>query len=586
MFSSLLCRGALSRRPAIARALLRPASSLSAGSSPLPLEVPASPWPNYVLERASEFGDKPAFIDATDGRALSFHELKSQVVRAASGLIESGFRRGDVLVTNATNCLEYPVLIHAVALVGGIVSPASPLFTVAELSNQLREVGRCTKEDGVAPQLFLFAVPSTSAAAVAAADDVGVPVEHRVLADGCVDDAGAPAAGVGFAELLDRAIEDAPEGAALCPPDSLLEALNARVDPQEDMAILPFSSGTTGPPKGVMLTHRNMVANLLQSDGLEPYQGDTFVGILPMYHIYGTWAFLSYAPRHGATVALLPRFELGAFLKAIETYRVSLVHIAPPVAVLLAKDPRVDEYDVSSVRAIVSGAAPLGEDTAAQVAARLDCVVKQAYGMTELSPINNWMDDGGAASRAASIGPLVGGTDYKVLRVAGDETTDEVVAVGEVGELCWRGPQVMKGYLNRPDATAATIDGDGFLHSGDIGHVDNDGYFYVVDRKKELVKYKGRQVAPAELEALLLEHESIADACVVAHVRKSDGEEVPKAFVVRKPNVELSADDVQAFVAGRVASYKKVRAVEFIDAIPKSASGKLLRRQLRERDQG
>ena len=206
--------------------------------------------------------------------------------------------------------------------------------------------------------------------------------------------------------------------------------------------------------------------------------------------------------------------------------------------------------------------------------------------MTELSPINNWMDDGGAASRAASIGPLVGGTDYKVLRVAGEETTDEVVAVGEVGELCWRGPQVMKGYLNRPDATAATIDGDGFLHSGDIGHVDNDGYFYVVDRKKELVKYKGRQVAPAELEALLLEHESIADACVVAHVRKSDGEEVPKAFVVRKPNVELSADDVQAFVAGRVASYKKVRAVEFIDAIPKSASGKLLRRQLRERDQG
>ena len=269
----------------------------------------------YVLERASHYGDKPAFIDATDGRALSFNELKSQVVRASSGLIESGFRRGDVLLTNATNCLEYPVLVHAVALVGGIVSPASPLFTVAELSNQLREVGRCTKEDGVAPQLFLFAVPSTSAAAAAAADEVGVPVEHRVLADGCVDDAGAPAAGVGFAELIDRSIEDAPEGTALCPPDSLLEALNAKVDPQQDMAILPFSSGTTGPPKGVMLTHRNMVANLLQSDGLEPYQGDTFVGILPMYHIYGTWAFLSYAPRHGATVALLPRFELGAFLR-------------------------------------------------------------------------------------------------------------------------------------------------------------------------------------------------------------------------------------------------------------------------------
>jgi acyl-CoA synthetase (AMP-forming)/AMP-acid ligase II len=295
-----------------------------------------------VLQNCAEHGDKVAFVDAATDQKLSFLQLKLQVMQAAGGLMASGFKPGDVLLTNATNCLEYPVLVHAVTLLGGIVSPASPMFLESEVATQIHAVENVGT-------LFLATIPAVAPPALAAADACGVPAERRILLGDLSDyrlleDAPSSAAppGLPFAELLGRGAQDIDPATADLVGGQPWEAQHAAIDPATDVAILPFSSGTTGPPKGVQLTHFNMVANLVQSSEVEPYRGDTFVAILPMYHIYGMWAFNSYAIFHGATTALLQKFELKLFLQTVEQHRVSRLHIAPPVAVLLAKDPAVD----------------------------------------------------------------------------------------------------------------------------------------------------------------------------------------------------------------------------------------------------
>jgi len=348
------------------------------------------------------------------------------------------------------------------------------------------------------------------------------------------------------------------------------------INPREDMIAMPYSSGTTGLPKGVMLTHYNMVANICQTDGLEPInENDKLIAVLPFYHIYGMGVILNISLYHGATVVTLPRFDLEQFLKTLQDYGVTRAHLVPPILVALAKHPMVDKFDLSKLGRITSGAAPLSADLAQAVATRLNCIVKQGYGLTETSPVTHINPDDHI--RPGAAGMLIRNTECRIV----DLESGADLETNAQGEVWIRGPQVMKGYLNNTGATEITIDPEGWLHTGDIGYVDDDGFLFVVDRLKELIKYKGYQVAPAELEALLLTHPAIADAAVIPCPDEEAGE-VPKAFVVLKGDV--TADEIMAYVAERVAPYKKIRRVEVIEQIPKSLSGKILRRVLVEKE--
>ena len=302
------------------------------------------------------------------------------------------------------------------------------------------------------------------------------------------------------------------------------------------MAVLPYSSGTTGRPKGVMLSHRNLVANAEQSRGLlKVTPEDRLLALLPFFHIYGLTVLLNLALRQRACLVTMPKFELAEFLRIIQDQRCSYLFIAPPVAVALSKHPLVADYDLSSVHTTLSGAAPLDGELGGSLAERLGCRVLQGYGMTEMSPVSHLIPVDATELPVSSVGYTVPNMDCRLLDPATGEDLDiPAEGTSAPGHLLCRGPNVMLGYLNRPEETADTLDADGFLRTGDIATVRADGVVTIVDRLKELIKYKGYQIAPAELEALLLTHPGIADAAVIG-TSDADGQEVPMAFVVRQP---------------------------------------------------
>jgi acyl-CoA synthetase (AMP-forming)/AMP-acid ligase II len=508
-----------------------------------PLAIPEVPLTPFLLERAAARGDKPAFIDGPSGRTLTYHGWADSVRRAAAGLARRGLGKGDVFAIYSPNLPEYAVAFHAVSLLGGVVTTVSPLYTASELTQQLQDAGA----------RYLVTVPS------------------------CVEKAEHAAVQAGLRELFVFG-----EAAAATPFAALLEATGdppeAAIDPRKDLVVLPYSSGTTGLPKGVMLTHYNLVANVLQSACvLAVGEADTMLGVLPFFHIYGMVVIMNLALHLGATVVTMPRFDFEQCLGAIRKYRVTFANVVPPIVLGLAKNPLVDKYDLKSLHTVFSGAAPLGEGVATAASVRLGCRVVQGYGLTETSPVTHATRVDSGQVKVAGIGPPLPNTEAKVVDVA----TGGELGPNERGEICVRGPQVMKGYLNRPEATAAMIDADGWLHTGDVGYADEEGCFFVVDRVKELIKYKGLQVAPAELEAVLLAHPAVADAAVVPLPDEEAGQ-VPKAFVVLRG--EATPEQIMGFVAERVAPYKKLRCLEVIDQIPKSPSGKILRRVLVERD--
>jgi acyl-CoA synthetase (AMP-forming)/AMP-acid ligase II len=283
----------------------------------------------------------------------------------------------------------------------------------------------------------------------------------------------------------------------------------------------------------------------------------------------------------GATIVTMPRFDLMQFLELIQKYRITKTNLVPPILVALAKHPLVDQYDLSSIVEFFSGAAPLSQELAAEVSQRLHgCSVVQGYGLTETSPVTHVYNRSmSKTQKLGSVGPAVPNTENLVV----DIDSGQPLGVNQKGEIWTRGPQVMKGYLNNPKSTNITIDENGWLHTGDIGYVDEDGNFFIVDRLKELIKYKGYQVAPAELEALLLTHPLVADVAVIP-VADAEAGEIPKAFVVKKPGVVITEDGIIDWVSQHVSPQKKVRRVEFIEVIPKSLSGKILRRVLVDRE--
>jgi acyl-CoA synthetase (AMP-forming)/AMP-acid ligase II len=508
--------------------------------SPLPdIEIPDVTLTEYVIGGAERFGDKIALIDGQTGERVTYSDLRASVDAGAAGLAGLGVGPGDVVALMSHNQPRYAIALHAAIAAGAAVTPINPVLTSGELIKQLA--------NSKAKVLITSeAVVDKALDAAAAAE-----LEHVFVL-------GEATGARSFSELFTAGPAPKPD-----------------LDPATAVAVLPFSSGTTGTAKGVRLSHRNLVANLAQTRvswriGPEDVQA----AVLPFFHIYGFTVILNSGLAGGATVVTLPRFELRTYLKTLADHKVTRAYFAPPMVLTLATAPEVDEYDLSSLKYVLCGAAPLDVEVTERAEKRLGCLIRQGYGMTEASPGTHQVyDDEFGVIPPGCVGRLSPNTEARLVKPG----TDEDVEPGATGELLIRGPQVMLGYLNNPEATAETIT-DGWLHTGDLVRVDSDGVFWIVDRLKELIKYKGYQVAPAELESVLLTHPDVLDAAVVG-VPHAEGGEAPKAFVVTEKPV--SAEELMAFVAEQVAPYKKVRSVEFVEQIPKSPTGKILRRLLK-----
>lgn len=484
-----------------------------------------------------------AIIDGPTGRALTAGEIADRIRRLAGGLTERGVLPGGTVAILAPNMPEYPIVFHGVAWGGGTVTTINPTYTAPEIRHQLQDAGA----------VMLVTIPQFVEVARAAAEGTGVRDVVVIGAERCLS----------LDDVMGRPLER-----------------QAPVDLAEHVVVLPYSSGTTGQPKGVMLTHRNLVANVTQAGAVAGVTSDDVaVAFLPFFHIYGMTVLMNLFLQQRARLVTMPRFDLELFLRLIEEHRATRLYIVPPVALALAKHPMVDGFDVSSVTEIFSGAAPLGPETEIAVGARFGARSVQGYGMTEMAPISH-MTIGGDV-RHGSSGQAVPSTEC---RIVNPETLEDM-APGEEGELWVRGPQVMKGYLNNAQATAESLTPDGWLRTGDLAIIDADGFMFIRDRLKELIKFKGFQVAPAEVEAALCAHEGVADAAVVGRPDPEAGE-VPVAFVVRAEGAAVGEDDLKAHVEGCLAHYKHPAEYRFVESVPKSASGKILRRELRAAMQG
>ena len=502
------------------------------------VEIPEIPVWKVVMERFPEYGERPAIVDGPSGQGITYARLARDVECAAKGLAAAGFGRDDVFAFCCPNVPEYAVALLAVNRLGGVATTMNPLYTAEEIARQVKETRAC----------FLLTVPTLAQRCIEACAGTAV---RRVFTVGA-----APGA-TDFSDLLIDA--------------GVLPEVD--VDVRTHVAAMPYSSGTSGVPKGVMLTEYNMVAQLQQATVMLARQReDVLLAALPFFHIYGLMLILLDGLRHGATLVSMVRFDFVQFLESVQRHRITVAPLVPPIVLGLAKHPAVDQHDLSSIRSIFSGAAPLGAEVEQACAQRLGCRIMQGFGMTEFAGASLSHAAQETVPRTGSVGRCWPNMEARIV----DVETGKDVGVGQTGQLLMRGPNVMLGYFERPDATRETLV-DGWLHTGDVAYVDADGYFFIVDRVKELIKHNAYQIAPAELEAVLLRHPAVADAAVIPSPDEESGE-VPKAFVVLKAPIDTQA--ILDFVAEHVAPYKKIRRISVVDSIPKSPSGKILRRLL------
>jgi acyl-CoA synthetase (AMP-forming)/AMP-acid ligase II len=502
--------------------------------------IPALTLDAYVLEHAAKHGARTALIDGATGERATYAQVARAVEQGASGLVAEGIRPGDVVALVAANAPVWAVAFFAILAAGGVVLPLNPTLTAEEIA---RWIGLANARLVVASDAARD--ESISASRIACRQDV-----------------------VTLDPLLRQGPFNEIVGNGPLP--------RVARDPARALAVIAGSSGTSGMPKGVMLSHRNLVANIEQHQGLQVLgPGDASCAVLPFCHSYGMTIVLNAALRNGATVVTLPgRFDAERYLGVVERYRVTRLHLAPPMVYALSSYPALDARNLSSVRIALSGAAPLDAVAARALSERAGFPVVQGYGLTEASPGTHFVpDDAAARLPAGSVGVLVPGTEA---RLVSPETGADVT--GE-GELLVRGPQVMVGYLDAPEDSAKALL-DGWLRTGDILRLDGSGAFFVIDRVKELIKYRAHSIAPAELEALLRTHPQVADAAVIGLPQKPDGE-IPVGYVVARG--ELDPQALLAWVADRVAPFKKLRDVRLVTEIPRTPAGKILRRVLRDR---
>jgi acyl-CoA synthetase (AMP-forming)/AMP-acid ligase II len=494
---------------------------------------------------------KPALIDAHTGKTRSYRELISDINSFASALKSIGFKSGQVLGIYSPNNLQYPVALFGTIRAGGIATTANPTYQVSELAYQL--INSNAK--------LLISWPDQKDIAFKAAKEANIP-DSRIYF-------------FSSNEKIDglNYVSDFIEHGKRLVASTSFEVFSEQ-DCQTKTAYMCYSSGTTGRSKGVESTHDNIIINNYQIDSLEKVgEDDVSIAFLPFFHIYAMVLQLHYCLWKKATLVVQSKFHFEEFLHLIERYKATYVFIVPPVALSLAKSPLVDKYDLSSLKACICAAAPLGSDVIDEIKARIGVEIRQAYGMTELSPLVTYTPYGNV--QPGSSGILVPSVEAKIIDCEGNE-----LGINSPGELCVKGRNVMKGYLNNKAATDCTII-DGWLHTGDVAFVNRDGHFFIVDRIKELIKYKGFPVAPAELEALLLTHPCVSDAAVIG-IPDPEAGELPKAFVVLKNNSKSNENDLISFVQENAGKHKWLRGgVEFIEKVPKSASGKILRRLLR-----
>lgn len=477
--------------------------------------------------------DEIVLIDGPSGRSMTAQAFMDQVMAMAGGLTAAGFGAGHTVALMAPNIPEYCVIFHAVAWAGGTITTLNPTYTANEVAHQLQDAGA----------ELLITIPDFMDTARAGAGDL-------------------PVIAIG---------SDAYTGLFGDPITSQVP-----VDLDAFTVVLPYSSGTTGLPKGVMLSHRNLVVNVDQSIVSADFQpGETTAAFLPLFHIYGMTVLMNMHLGGGGTLVTMPRFDLPMFLQISQDHKAQRMWVVPPVALALAKHPLVDDYDLSALKQVFIAAAPSGPELSDAIAARLGCTALQGYGMTELSPVSHVVP--GHAPRSGAAGVTAPNTACRIVDI--DSGAD--LGPDQEGELWIKGPQVMQGYLNNAQATAEAITEDGWLRTGDIAKFDADGYMFITDRLKELIKYKGFQVAPAELEATLVAMDGITDAAVIGLPDGAAGE-LPIAFVVTGDPAPTE-DAIKAHITTQLAHYKQLHQVHFVDEIPKSASGKILRRLLRDR---
>ncbi len=503
------------------------------------------PLHQLLRDKAFDGPDRVAIVFGD--RSLTFADLDTESNRLAHGLRALGLEQGDRLALFTPNCPEFVVAFYAASKLGAIACPLNSSYREREVTHQLNDSGST------------ILIAHSKLWPVIEASRSQLTRLRQIVIVGDRDTTSLP--GV-------TRYQDVVGGQSTDPPLD-------QIDPGQRVA-LPYSSGTTGLPKGVMLTHRNLVSNHAQyslANQIGP--DDCYIIYMPLAHIYGM-LLMGSSIHSGAKQILLERFDLETVVRLIEKHRVTLLFVVPPILLALADAPGLEPSQFSTVRFALNAAAPLAPEVARRVEARLGLRVIQGYGLTEASPATHNSPLSPGCIKLESGGLLVTDTEHKIMDL---ETGERPLTAGNIGEIVVRGPQVMQGYWNAPEETARVLRG-GWLYTGDIGWLDEEGYVYIVDRKKEMIKYKSFSIAPAELEAVVLEHPDVAD-CGVTGVKDAEAGEVPKAFVVPREDRVIELDELAHFVAVRVAGYKQIRHFEVIDKIPRTTSGKILRRMLK-----